>query len=370
MKDKTILIISPEAWGTNFVSKHHYATYLSKNNTVYFLNPVLGSKINPFGKINIAIEQINKNLVQVNYQNLLPRLNKLPKFIQEYIYKKQAKQIQKALNINKLDIVWSFDPNRFWNLDNFKSDKKIYHSVDVHSTKYESDISASADLIIIISKYLKNKIGTKTKTIQLNHGVYKPSKINEFRPNIKGTNPIKVGFVGNMTSSNIDFDILLETAKKTTFVADIIIIGPIKTNNLGGNYTPEISEKVKLLQECVNVYFYGEIASGNLNSILSKIDIHLILYKNFEKNIAPHKLSNYLETGSVILSSFIYDIDTYPNESIVALNDNNDIPNKLIELINNLDYWNSDSLSTVRKNYCQNNLYSTRINTIFELIKN
>jgi len=115
MKNKIILIISPEAWGTNFVSKHHYANYLSKNNTVYFLNPVFSSKINPFGKINIEVENIKENLVKVNYQNLLPKLNKFPKFIQNYIFKRQAKQIQKKLNISKFDIVWSFDPFRFWN---------------------------------------------------------------------------------------------------------------------------------------------------------------------------------------------------------------------------------------------------------------
>ena len=39
LKNKTILIISPERWGTNFVSKHHYALELAKNNNVYFLNP-------------------------------------------------------------------------------------------------------------------------------------------------------------------------------------------------------------------------------------------------------------------------------------------------------------------------------------------
>jgi hypothetical protein len=173
-----------------------------------------------------------------------------------------------------------------------------------------------------------------------------------------------------MASGNIDFDTLIEISKKTTTIADIIIIGPTAINNLGGSSNPEINKKIIHLQECVNVYFYGEVPSENLNSILNKFDIHLILYKNFEKNIAPHKISNYLETGKVILSSFIYDINTYPEESIVSLTDNREIPHKLIEIMNNLDYWNGESLSTRRKNYCRDNLYSTRINTIFKLIKN
>jgi len=149
MVNKTILLISPEAWGTNFVSKHHYASYLAKNNTVYFLNPVLSSKINPFGKIEIEVKKIKENLVQVNYQNLLPKLNRLPKFIQNYIFKKQAKQIQQALKIRKFDIVWTFDPRRFWNQQNWKTDKSIYHTVDFHSnSKYEIQSVETSNLVL------------------------------------------------------------------------------------------------------------------------------------------------------------------------------------------------------------------------------
>ena len=40
LKNKTILILSPQSWGTMYVAKHHYAIELaSRGNTVYFLNP-------------------------------------------------------------------------------------------------------------------------------------------------------------------------------------------------------------------------------------------------------------------------------------------------------------------------------------------
>ena len=40
LRNKTILIISPQAWGKMFLSKHHYAIELAKRgNAVYFLNP-------------------------------------------------------------------------------------------------------------------------------------------------------------------------------------------------------------------------------------------------------------------------------------------------------------------------------------------
>ncbi len=40
LDNKVILIISPQAWGKMFLSKHHYAIELAKlGNEVYFLNP-------------------------------------------------------------------------------------------------------------------------------------------------------------------------------------------------------------------------------------------------------------------------------------------------------------------------------------------
>jgi len=99
MKNKTILLISPEAWGQNHVSKHLYAKYLAQENKVFFINPVSSSKKNPLGTIDCKMETIEPNLIVVDYKNLLPKLNNLPKSVQARIYKKQATQLQKILEI-------------------------------------------------------------------------------------------------------------------------------------------------------------------------------------------------------------------------------------------------------------------------------
>ena len=96
MKNKIILIISPEAWGNNYVSKHHYAKYLSKNNTVYFLNPVYKSTFFPFKKIDVSVISKTKNLHIISYTNVIPRLNSMPKKIQEHFYQKMAAQNARA----------------------------------------------------------------------------------------------------------------------------------------------------------------------------------------------------------------------------------------------------------------------------------
>ena len=99
MKNKIILLISPEAWGKSFVSKHHYASYLSKNNTVCFLNPVKGAKINAFGNVGVQTKKINNNLIEVSYENLVPRLNKLNKKVQNFFYKKLSRILKMSVSI-------------------------------------------------------------------------------------------------------------------------------------------------------------------------------------------------------------------------------------------------------------------------------
>ena len=39
LKKKVILLISPQPWGSLYISKNHYALELSKNNIVFFLCP-------------------------------------------------------------------------------------------------------------------------------------------------------------------------------------------------------------------------------------------------------------------------------------------------------------------------------------------
>jgi hypothetical protein len=53
---KTALIVSPQAWGKMFISKHHYAVELSKlGYKVFFINPPKEKKIGSW--CNISIEK-------------------------------------------------------------------------------------------------------------------------------------------------------------------------------------------------------------------------------------------------------------------------------------------------------------------------
>jgi len=369
MVDKTILIISPEAWGTNFVSKHHYANYLAKNNTVYFLNPVLSSKINPFGKINVEIQNIKKNLIQVNYQNLLPRLNRLPKFIQMYIYKIQAKQIQKALAIRKFDIVWSFDPHRFWNQEDWRTNKSIYHTVDFHpNAKYELNISNTSSLSLAVTPLIKETLSNSTtKTYRIGHGADIDNFTIDNSIKIPGHNHIKACYTGNF-HRHIDYDLLTQMAKENPSL-DFIMIGPIHSNNLSSGSQIQ-KNKLNKLERQENVFLVGSVPSHQLMSYLTQCHINLVLFKKeFEiTHCSPHKLMAYFYSGNITLSNYIDEHKNTESDIIWMLKDINDSSSKLSEIVNDLSKFNSVELKNKRKQFAISNSYDKKIEEISNLL--
>jgi len=370
MKNKTILLISPEAWGKSFVSKHHYANYLAKNNTVYFLNPVLSSKFNPFSNINVELKNIKDNLVQVSYQNLLPRLNRLPKFIQRYIYNNQAKQIQKALNIEKFDIVWSFDPYRFWNQNVWNTFKSIYHTVDVHFTKsFELEISKSSNIVLLSSEMLRKNLKKSNNNIfytghasDIDHF----SLVNEQKIKLPGHNTIKAGLVGNF-NNNVDYNLIFEIAKHNVLI-DFIFIGPFEANNLGR--TQSQKSEITKLEKLKNVFFIGEIPSKDINLWLVNFDINLVLYREDKRDIIinPHKMMGYFYTGKITICSWFNEYKNAKNEFVYITKTNSEIPKTIKKISESLRYWNKSELQHKRKQFAISNSYDKKIEEIANLL--
>ncbi|MDQ7085039.1 MAG: hypothetical protein Q9M36_08940 [Sulfurovum sp.] len=127
MKKTQILIISPEAWDTHFVSKHHYAiTLASEGYIVYFLNP----PNNNVKTIEIATTKY-QNLYTMTDNKVARGLRFYPRFVREYIQRKWLKKVER--NIGKqFDTVWLFENSRFYDMG-FADDRlKIYHQVDLN----------------------------------------------------------------------------------------------------------------------------------------------------------------------------------------------------------------------------------------------
>ena len=73
LRNKTILILSPQAWGTMFLSKHHYAVELARlGNRVYYLNPPETSEKLSKGSFEILPADAMKGLFIIHHSLNFP----------------------------------------------------------------------------------------------------------------------------------------------------------------------------------------------------------------------------------------------------------------------------------------------------------
>lgn len=370
LEGKKILLISGEAWGKSFVSKHHYATYLSKKNTVYFLNPVNRFSKIPLVNLSFQHSKINDDLILINYVNPVPRLNNLPKKVQALLYKNIAKKIQRKIGIDEWDIVWSFDPMRFWNWDGWKTKFKLYHTVDVHfNARFENEIATKADLIITTADSLIEPLKKFNQNIhKISHG----ADIDNFKENLTtiklpGGNLVKAGLIG-IFNKNIDYDLIHKCATENLNV-DFCLVGPMLY--LHPINDKIISNKIAELKNCTNVFFTGEVPSSTIIFYLNSFDINLVLYREARRDIiiGPHKLMGYFFSGNVTISSYIDEYKTAPTELILMGNHNADIPSKITEVVSNLKYHNSIANKLLRRTYAEENSYDKQIERISKLIE-
>ncbi len=365
MENKTILIISTEPWGKNFVSKHHYAHYLSQKNTVYFLNPPHASNKTPFKAVQLTIEHVTPSLTAASYTNILPRLNHFPLSVQRRIYKKQAKQIQKALGIAEFDLIWSFDPYRFFDQTVWKAKKCIYHVVDFHlNSKHESIIHETSTTQIVVSFLMKDNFqGDKANMHRIGHGFAAP-KPTDFKPVIPGSNKTKAVYVGNINGLR-EPERFCRLADQNPAV-DFILIGPYKPSNLS---TGIVSKNYETLQRD-NIYLIGSIPAENIHPYLIQCDISLLIMKGPGKDpkTNSHKLMGYFFAGQVVLSDYLLDYKNESEQLIHSAKSAKDFETKFSLIIKDLATLNSEENRKFRIDYAQKNSYIKKIEAITELI--
>ena len=133
LSNKTILIISQQAWGNMFVSKHHYAAELAKRgNRVYFLNPPNYLHKNFAEMVEIKPSGFHPNLFVITDNISFPFNIKFHfNWLFHLLMRRHIKAVLKKIN-NPIDIVWSFDLANVYPLKYFPTGAlKIFHPVDI-----------------------------------------------------------------------------------------------------------------------------------------------------------------------------------------------------------------------------------------------
>jgi len=361
LQNKKILIISPEAWGVSYLSKHHFAIELSKiGNKVFFLNPP--------ARLN-QITNIENNLQVIDYRPAFRGLRRFPQYISGILIKREIELIEKWLKID-FDIIWNFDSSRFFNLKKIKEKYKIAHIVDWSENLNRRLLCKSSDLCLCTSEYLKEEMAeSNPNTYNIGHGY----KLSEYylnpseRITLNSSFHYKAGYVGNLNFNLIDWQIIYELIIQNPKVG-FYFIGPAGTSNLSRKHIEnQLLDKIRKFK---NVFFIGELASNKLYAHLSEFDILLLVYKGdiYKEQLAnPHKMLEYLGTGKVIVASWT---EEYKDKlDLVEMVENNaKLPIKFSEVLNHLEYYNHEEKQLMRKSFASKNLYDKKISTIELLI--
>lgn len=156
LRNKTILILSPQSWGTMLVSKHHYAVELAKRgNKVFFLNPPQRALEAP-----ILVEQVKEvsELYIIRHKLTFPyRLKYYTMTAFHWLMKRHIKNILKEIAI-PIDIIWSFDLGNLYPFRLFADNAiKIFHPVDEPLNKVAIDSGKGADVILSVTNEILSK---------------------------------------------------------------------------------------------------------------------------------------------------------------------------------------------------------------------
>jgi len=357
LENKKILLISPEAWGTNFVSKHNYAIELSKNNKIYFLNPP---------SAEYSLEKLNQNLIIIDYR-LFPRgLNRMPKKFRNFFNILMIRKIKKFLEVSDFDIIWTFDPFRFQDLNLFKSPIMIYQSVDIHYTSLEKEIVKSAQIIFTSCDLIKVKLEKYNSNIyNIGHGISEKFLIKEISYR-DVQRKIKTCMMGNF-QRKIDYEVLFTLIENNPEV-EFHFIGPCDKSNLSksSNYNQEID----YLKSYLNSFFHGPLKQELLIDQLFQMDIFLNFYTEDENPAArvnPHKILEFLATGKTVLS---YYMDEYRDQEdlLVMAKNKTDIPMLFDNIINNINAYNDSNNMLRRRDFALQNAYGNKITYINSLL--
>jgi hypothetical protein len=368
---KKILVISPQAWGSMFLSKHHYALELARfGASVYFLNPPEQSSESDVRGIHVETSQIHNGLQIISHRLRFPyslrfRLPRLFHWLMRF-------HISKILNcIGRPDIVWSFDLGNLYPLNLFpESARKVFHPVDEPLISSAFEAAQGAEIIFSVTKEILEKYKDyPVPRIFINHGVSEEFLNAMQGPRQKGRR-IVAGISGNFLRTDIDREILLQIIRDNPEV-DFHCWGSFepRLSNIGGGQDFDTVAFVRDLQGLPNVTMFGPIGPKELASGMSHADIFLICYdvvRDQSKGTNYHKIMEYLTTGKAIVSN---NVTTYQGRPDLVLmvnerDNNRRLPELFRKAVDQIDTLNAPEMQDRRKLFAGQNTYKKQVMTI------
>lgn len=366
LRNKNILIISPEAWGVNKLSKHHYATTLAqRGNNVYFLQPSIR------GRQDITIKKVEEvpNLFLIEYTSYVFALSKLPYLISDIFARLDIRRIHKAVNC-RFDVVWNFDMFRYQNASLFGVAVTILHPVDFIHSPLELRAARHYDYAFSVTNDIVQKLrAVNSNTYFINHGlsqVFVQAR-KPWRPHAPVAK-IKCGYVGNLGIASIDKQNLFRIIGEHNEI-EFNFIGPIRSSNLSlFSSSNDIIERLKSFD---NVILHDTMPPERVALAIQDYDIFLICYDTvkYGKMVTNnHKLLEYLSTGKTVIANRTATYDETSQDLFEMVTDNKDLPQRFARTLSLLAELNDETHYNRRVSFADDNTYDRQLDRIEEII--
>lgn len=373
LKNKKILILSPQAWGEMRISKHHYALELIKNeNEVCFVNP-------PMPDLLKHEFRINEGVGILSYPK--PFFHRLKFHWYGLYWLMMSRYFDKVLRSIDFapEVVLSFDLGGDFSLRHFNKCLKIFFPVDEPRSVISLNASGSADIIFSVSREILNCYDqNKAPKIFINHGVKKMflADLSALDSELPESDRLRIGYSGNLLRPDIDCAVLFQIVRENADVT-FEFWGSYRSakGNLGkGNGKSDKEELPDFLTMQDNVILHGPVRPEELAKGLKAMDAFLICYdiqKDQSSGTNYHKVLEYLGTGKVIVSN---NISTYSKSNLFRMCasrlDNSELPALFRDTITDLKLWNSPSKKVERIRFASDHTYSHQLAKIDDEISN
>lgn len=359
LRNKNILLISPEPWDHIFVSKHHYAIHLARRgNSVFFVNPP---------KKNFAQSGTDfGGVFSLDYEGFRPGLRFFPAFLRRWFIKRKFETLQRKVEV-KFDVIWNFDTSVFFDLHTIPPHiLKICHIVDANQDFQTAQLASSSDYCFCTTEVIKKRLLKFNSHVhKIQHGYNVTKKLDTIQ--LPGIGKIKAIYSGNLSIPYIDWDLLLATIQSQPLV-DFVFIGPNKSDFRIN--TNQMHDSKKKIMKMSNVFSMGKIDANQLPSYLMAADVLLIAYqeKYQQDQVAnPHKVTEYLGAGKAIVATYTAEF-ALTQDLIVMSSSNQDYIKIFDSVLTNLEYYNSEELIEKRQSYAMDNSYENQIKKIEKII--
>lgn len=356
-KDKHIWIISPESWGEQLLSKHHYAMELAnRNNDVVFIEPE--------GK-HASVRPLEgyPNIQLISWKSVRG-LRKLPRSISKVLQRKEMLKIAE-LTGGQPDVIWSFDNSRFFDMNAWDIPAlKIHHVVDLNQQFELGRAAKSADVCFCTSSFILEELKKYNEHVfNIGHGCM-PVKAKSWQEHNQTK---KVMYVGNLLIPLLNRTLILDAVREFPDT-EFHFVGSYERSNVSRKVDASGKAFIAELKSLPNAHLRGPMQKDRFHETLLEADIFIVAYKKeaFHQVANPHKLPELLSTGRTILSNVLSE---YQELDFIEMVDSDYIwLTVLAQMIQDTKKWNTPALQQQRIEWAAGRSYSNQLMQIENLI--